>query len=76
MEKGYKLCPYCAKEIKEAAIKCQYCWKFFENQEIGDETREKLKKQCPFCMNEIDVIASECPFCEETLEGKEKLEEK
>lgn len=30
MKKWYKLCPYCANEIKEWATKCQYCKEFLE----------------------------------------------
>lgn len=35
MKKWYKLCPYCANEIKEWAIKCQFCNEFLDdNAEI------------------------------------------
>lgn len=33
MKKWFKECPYCANEIKEKAIKCQYCWEFLNKEE-------------------------------------------
>ena len=32
MKKGYKICPFCWNEIKEWAIKCQYCKEFFKEE--------------------------------------------
>lgn len=33
-----KNCPYCDNEIKEKAVKCQYCWEF-----LNDECEEKWR---------------------------------
>ena len=32
MKKWYKLCPFCANEVKEWAIKCQYCHEFINTK--------------------------------------------
>lgn len=62
MKKGYKECPFCANEIKEEAIKCQYCHEFLDK-----DVAEDSKKECPFCMNEVDANVDVCPFCDEKL---------
>ena len=75
MKKWYKLCPFCANEIKEKAIKCQYCWEFLPEEEKKEEPlkkAEKQKKDCPFCLNKIDAEATVCPFCDESLDNKPK----
>lgn len=33
MEKWFMECPYCKNEIKEWAIKCQYCWEFLDKDQ-------------------------------------------
>jgi hypothetical protein len=33
MKKWYVECPFCKNEIKEGAIKCQYCWEFLNPDE-------------------------------------------
>ena len=78
MKKWYKLCPFCANEIKEAAIKCQYCWEFLKKNEKKKENSKKTwksKKECPFCLNKIDEDVKQCPFCEENIEEKENKDE-
>ncbi len=37
MKKGYEVCPYCANEVKEWSIKCQYCHEFLRDNEKVDE---------------------------------------
>ena len=63
-KKWYKRCPFCDKEIKEQAIKCQYCKNFLN----------KAKKECPFCFNEIDADSLKCPFCDEFLELSDDID--
>ena len=66
MKKWYKLCPYCANEIKGKAIKCQYCWEFLQD-ENKKNLQKKEKKECPFCLSLIDLNENICPFCKENL---------
>ncbi len=46
MKQGYKECPYCANSIKEWALKCQYCWEFF-NKTTDNITNEYNKTSMP-----------------------------
>lgn len=51
MKKWYKLCPYCANEIKEAAIKCQYCKEKLLEREKKEENVKivKTNNKCWYC---------------------------
>ena len=44
MKKWYKLCPYCAEEIRDNAVKCRFCWEFLwcnkGNNQFGKEEGE------------------------------------
>lgn len=65
MKKWFKICPYCWKEIRIKAVKCQYCLKFLEE--------EKKEKECPFCLNNIDADLDVCPYCDEKFNDEEEL---
>lgn len=65
MKKEFKICPYCWKEIKSKAIKCQYCLRFL--------VEEKKEKECPFCLNNIDIDSEVCPYCDEKLNDVEEI---
>jgi hypothetical protein len=44
------LCPFCAEEISEGAIRCKHC-------------RSDLVKQCPACKEQINAQAVRCKKC-------------
>lgn len=41
MKEWYKYCPYCDNEIKEQAIKCQYCWEFLNKNSSSDGNKPR-----------------------------------
>jgi len=44
MKKWFKLCPYCANEIKEDATKCQYCKEYLDEDSHESEKKVEYKK--------------------------------
>lgn len=56
---GTKTCPYCANEIKEKAIKCQYCWEFLPKEEKEDEhviSRKEGINESSFKWSKLPII--------------------
>ena len=39
-----KICPHCKKEIPDRAIKCKYCYRFLDNEEI-EKVNTKVEKE-------------------------------
>jgi len=50
-DNGTKICPYCAEQIKQAAIKCKHCGEFL----VAEKTP-----------SEIDIVDSESPLQSKT----------
>jgi uncharacterized membrane protein YvbJ len=55
-----KLCPYCAEEIQDAAIKCKYCGEFL-NISMSDTSPAPLKWYFK-TISLLIIIASVGPF--------------
>lgn len=55
MKKGYKICPFCANEIINGAIKCQYCKEFLNKKESKKSSSKWRKTVDKYLFNEQNV---------------------
>lgn len=72
MKKWYKLCPYCANEIKNAAVKCQYCGESLKIEEKKENKNLKSDSiKCRYCwtnysdpslLNKIKIVRNQFNF--------------
>ena len=58
-----KQCPYCAEDIKDAAIFCKHC-----RRDIGG-SQAATTRSCPFCHNIISIDAKTCSACGDDARG-------
>jgi len=65
MKKWFTECPFCKNEIKEGAIKCQYCGEFLDGRE-KEEKKEKKESKKPYSqlVYYSSNITIHCPNCD------------
>ncbi len=55
-----KICPYCAEEIQDAAIKCKHCHEFLDGSGRSSITEEKVKEKVPFYYRTTFIVLAVC----------------
>lgn len=64
MKKWFTECPFCKNEIKEGAIKCQFCWEFLDGREKEEKKEKKESKKYSQIVNYSNNITIHCPNCD------------
>lgn len=79
MKNWYKDCPYCWNEIKEEAIKCQFCKKFIQTDESNSEEKYSKKVESKrrwlkeYIILFLSIIClSLCWYCARLLLGNQR----
>ena len=55
-----KICPYCAEEIQDAAIKCKHCHEFLDGSGRSPIREESVKEKTPFYYRTTFIVLAVC----------------